>query len=757
MRETENELRYYAHSRSDRPESEWQLLIDHLTATSEIAARLGEAAGISDLARLAGLLHDVGKYAPEFQARLRGSKNPVDHATPGAREIMALCPDPRYKYWNEAISYAIAGHHSGLPDYGSLADVDSDGTLLARRTKKRLKDYSAYRNELAWPAWEPPKPTLKPARFRFGDKDTQHAWFSFSFLIRMLFSTLVDADWLETERYMDAAEKPRGGYASIPALAAALGCHLERFNNPQTPINRKRTAILNACRAAAQRPPGFFTLTVPTGGGKTLASMAFALEHGQAHGMRRVIYAIPFTSIIEQNAEVFREALGDLGAENILEHHSNFDWEGKKEAEADDETNQFKAKLKLAAENWDIPVVATTNVQFFESLFASKKSQARKLHNIARSVIIFDEAQTLPREYLKPCLLAVQELVNNYGCSAVFCTATQPSLPRFFSSRTQFTELAPDPQGLFDFFKRVQVTDLGHVPDEELIGRLGGHPQALCIVNTRRHARGLFAALAGEDAFHLSTLMCPAHRKAVLKSIRKRLANDEPCRVISTSVMEAGIDIDFPVGYRALAGLDSIIQAAGRVNREMRLAVGEMFVFRPQTEFIKKTPKYVEQTGSVAHNVLNRHRDPTTITAIEYYYNLLYLLHGAESFDQQQIINCFEKGVNAPAFDFATAAKKFKLIEQNTVAVFIPYDAEAEARIDALRNATHPRNALRQLQPYAVNIYEYEFANLQSKGAVETIADTYYVLHPRQMKQYYDQATGLVIPESAGGDALFCD
>lgn len=756
----QGKIPYYAHSRPDRPESEWQLLINHLTATGELAAKLGEAAGIAELARMAGTLHDIGKYAPEFQARLRGSRKPVDHATAGAREVMRLYADPRYKDVAEVISYCIAGHHGGLPDYGSPADMETDATLLARREKKRLKDYSAYKTEFVAPARDLPQLRIRPSRFRYGAKETQCVRFSVSFLTRMLFSTLVDADWLETERYMEDAAKPRGQYVSIATLTAALDRHLARFANPQTPINRKRTEILNACLVGAQTPPGFFTLTVPTGGGKTLASMAFALNHAQTHGLERVIYVIPFTSIIEQNADVFRGALGGLGAENVLEHHSNFDWEEKKkrqeEEAADDETNEVQAKLKLAAENWDIPIVVTTNVQFFESLFANKKSQARKLHNIAKSVIIFDEAQTLPREYLKPCLLAVQELVNNYGCAAVFCTATQPSLPRFFSTRTQFTELAPDPQGLFDFFKRVRVTDLGIVPDAELIDRLRGHPQALCIVNTRRHAKGLFEALGDQDAFHLSTLMCPAHRREILKEIRKRLKAGAACRVVSTSVLEAGIDLDFPVGYRALAGLDSIIQAAGRVNREMRFATGEMFVFRPLTEFIKKTPKYVEQTGSVAANILSRHADPTTIQAIEDYYDLLYVLQGEEAFDTQQIIiSHFEKGTREPNFDFETAAQKFKLIEQNTVSVFIPYNTEAVDRIATLRTATHPRDALRQLQPYGVNIYEYEFVNLQSKGAIEPIGERYFALNRYQMEAYYKPKTGLVIPESGGGDALF--
>jgi CRISPR-associated endonuclease/helicase Cas3 len=748
---------FYAHSRPDVAESEWQLLREHLAATGELAAQLGRAAGISELARVAGNLHDIGKYSQEFQARLRGSSQRVDHATAGAREVVKLYPDSAYKDWAELISYCIAGHHSGLPDYGSKADVETDGTLLARRDKKPLKDFGAYQTDIALPNWQPPRPSIKPARFRFGTKATPYLGFSISFLTRMLFSTLVDADWLETERYMEDTEKPRGQYAGVVALAEHFNRYLQRFEDPQTPINRKRMEILNACRAGAGAAPGFFTLTVPTGGGKTLASMAFALNHAHTHDLERVIYIIPFTSIIEQNAAVFREALGELGAENILEHHSNYAWEATGQL-ADDETNQVKAKLKLAAENWDIPIVVTTNVQFFESLFASQKSQARKVHNIAKSVLVFDEAQMLPRQYLKPCLLAVQELVQNYGCSAVFCTATQPSLPRFFPAQTTFTELAPDPQGLFDFFRRVQVTNLGAVPDAELIRQIHAQQQALCIVNTRRHAKGLYDQLDRDGAFHLSTLMCPAHRKTTLDEIRQRLKAGLTCRVVSTQVMEAGIDVDFPVGFRALAGLDSIIQAAGRVNREMRSQSGNVFVFQPQTEFIKRTPEFIKQTGSVAEAVLRDHAaDPTTKTAIEEYYTLLYTLQDERAFDAQEILGHFEKGTREPNFDFKTAAEKFKLIDESTVTVFIPYDDKARRQIEALKYALYPTRVLRQLQLYAVNIYRYEFENLQSKGVIQTIGDTYHVLDPKQMETYYKPATGLVIPERSGGEAVFTD
>ncbi|MCI0690388.1 CRISPR-associated endonuclease Cas3'', partial [candidate division KSB1 bacterium] len=514
---------FYAHSKKDVDESEWQLLIDHLRETAELAFALGEDAGISELAKTAGMLHDIGKYSKEFQARLRGSNRRVDHATAGAREIMKLFPDQPQKDFAEILSYCIAGHHSGLPDYGSKGDTAEDGTLLARREKKELKSYDAYKTEIDPKLLALPGRRLKPARFRIDEQEKPYTGFSVAFLTRMVFSTLVDADWLETERYMQGEAKPRGQHADIKTLAEQFNLFLQRFDNPQKELNYKRTETLKHCLALADHEPGFFTLTVPTGGGKTYASMAFALNHAIKHGLKRIIYVIPFTGIIEQNAAVFREALGDLGPVNVLEHHSNFDWEGKRTGE-DDETNDATEKLKLAAENWDIPIVVTTNVQFFESLFASKKRSARKLHNMAKSVIIFDEVQVLPGIYLKPSLLAIQELVQNYGASAVLCTATQPSLQQFFPTeertKIQFTELAPDPQDLFNFYRRVQVKNLGSQTDEDLISALQAHRQALCIVNTRKHAKGLFAQLGAGENFHLSTLMCPAHRQETMQKIR---------------------------------------------------------------------------------------------------------------------------------------------------------------------------------------------------------------------------------------------
>lgn len=745
---------YFGHSKTGFDKSKWQCLKDHLVNTANLAEELGRDAGVSELARVAGLMHDIGKYSEAFQRRLEGSKHRVDHSTAGAREITASFKAQPQRTFADILAYCIAGHHTGLPDYGSKADVEGDGTLLARLDRAKLEDYSAYKTEIDLAALKlPERLPIRPIK-NYKGKSLQG--FSVSFLTRMVYSALVDADFQETESYMYGKAKPRGGYASIEDLCQIFNHYLQKFENPTGELNKKRTETLKACLAKAPQEPGFFTLTVPTGGGKTFTSMGFALKHAAAHGLKRIIYVIPFTSIIEQNAAAFK---GCLGEENVLEHHSNFDWEQKRKAEAelpDDQTNSIYDKLKLAAENWDVPIVVTTNVQFFESLFANRSSRCRKLHNLAKSVIIFDEAQMLPLEYMEPCMNAVQELVQNYGASAVFCTATQPSLERFLAPNTPVAELAPNPQALFDFYRRVQVKNKGKLPDADLLQEISVQPQVLCIVNTRKHAKGLFdglAPLVGEGCFHLSTLMCPAHRKEVLHTIRGRLENGESCRVVSTQVMEAGIDVDFPVGYRAVAGLDSIIQAAGRVNREGKRSSGELYVFEPQTPFIKKTPTFVKQGADVSETVLREHAaDPFSIQAINAYFKMLYTLHNERSFDAREILPCFEKGLGEPNFDFKTAAERFKLIDNDTVPVVIPYDQDAKQLIQELKYTLYPATTLRKLQMYTVNIYEREFEGLQSKGVIETFHEQYKVLNN---PHFYHEQTGLILPTDDGGEALF--
>ena len=738
-------MTYYAHSKDGIDESQWQPLIDHLQNTAHLASQFGQDSGVSQLAYLAALFHDIGKYSQEFQLRLRGKKVRVDHSTAGAKELIEKYRGRKEEPLATLLAYCIAGHHAGMPDYGSPVDVTGEGTLIAR-LKSQIPNYQAYQNEIDLSQLRFPQTlSLKPLDGNPG--------FTFSFLTRMIFSALVDADFQETETYV-RGQMPRGQYADITELTDKLNAYLQKFNNPASEINRKRSETLKACIEKAPSPRGFFTLTVPTGGGKTLSSMAFALNHAAHHGLSRIIYIIPYTTIIEQNAAVFKEIFGE---ENVLEHHSNFDWEELKRAEIDnldDTTRNIYSKLKLAAENWDIPIIVTTNVQFYESLFANKSSRCRKLHNIARSVLIFDEAQMLPREYLIPAISAVWELVYNYGATAVFCTATQPGLERFLPAGTQLTELAPNPQHLFNFYKRVEVKNLGTLTDDELLTRLNDHSQVLCIVNTRRHASGLFEKLQGDGNYHLSTLMCPVHRKQKLAEIRQRLNSGKPCRVISTTVMEAGIDVDFPTGYRALAGLDSINQAAGRVNRNMRFKESEIFIFEPKSDLIKRTPRFIAQSAEITRQVLRRFPDmPISIPAIDAYFQLLYSLQDPQAFDFKQIMECFKD--DRGRFRFQTAAQKFQVIEDVTKSIIIPFNEEARRLIEQLKITEFPKSVLRKLQPYTVSIYESEFNNLSAKGVIITIAEYYPVLEQSAFDTYYDPHRGLILPESTGGEGLF--
>ena len=510
-------------------------MLAHLTETAESAGGFAAAFDCGGWGYGCGLLHDVGKYSQKFQERLHGG--PItDHATAGAKELYAL---------NNMIGvYCISGHHSGLLDGGNIADVGGDATLYGRM-QKEVEDYQAYQTEIQLPEF-PPIP-LKPLG---------KGGFSYSFFIRMLFSCLVDADYLNTESFMTNGTVQRGAFDSIEVLFERLEQHVEPWLNnvDNTTVNGRRTAILKACLKRGLDPMGLFQLTVPTGGGKTVSSLAFALQHARKYNLDRVIYVIPYTSIIEQNAQVFKDI---LGAGNVLEDHCHVVYENP------DELNV----IQLASENWDCPIVVTTNVQFFESLFANKTSKCRKLHNIANSVIIFDEAQMLPVNYLKPCIQAISELVCNYHCTAVLCTATQPSLKQFFPRQFKISEICPDVIDQYEFFKRTILKNAGEMTEEALVSRLKKQPQSLYILNSRKRVQRIYNSLQGEDGtFHLSTFMYPKHRKRLLRTIRERLKAGEPCRLIATSLVEAGVDFDFPAVYRELAGIDSMIQAAGRCN-----------------------------------------------------------------------------------------------------------------------------------------------------------------------------------------------
>lgn len=725
---------FIAHTRIE--DNVHQPLKEHLYGTAEQAKVFGKAFNNGEYAYLCGLLHDLGKYSSEFQKRILHGGPKCDHSSAGARLIY------NYKPFGILISYCVAGHHSGLLDSGSRTDIGGEGTLYGRLSEDNtIPDFRMYKQELDLLELKLDKPNLKPLN---------KGGFSVAFFIRMLFSALVDADYLDTEKFMTNGKIDRNINYDFNKFVASLKQYIGKFSNTGT-INKKRSEILNSCIQKAKSPRGLFTLTVPTGGGKTVSSMAFAIRHLIENKMDRIIYVIPYTSIIEQNANVFRDIFGD---DVVLEHHSNFDFLSK------EDESYNNNKLYLSTENWDIPIIVTTNVQFFESLFSNKSSKCRKIHNVANSVIIFDEVQMLPVNYLTLCVNAIAELVHNYNSTAVLCSATQPAITKMFPKEIKEKPIIENTYELYKAFSRTKIINRGELSDEKLAEEINKLDQVLCIVNTRRHALNLYRKLHGEGNYHLSTLMCPAHRKAVLSEIRKRLVNEQPCRVISTRLIEAGVDVDFPIVYREIAGLDSIVQAAGRCNREGKLTddrgykkFGEVHVFIPEEEFGKRQPVSFKREIEITKKIFSNHKDIMSPDAITDYFEELYYYLGDEGLDVHGLYRMIEAGALNASFEFPfkTIAETFKIIEDNNYSILIPYNDFAKEKIESLRYVDFIGSLLRSLQSYTVNIYEYEYQQLLGSGKLRQIKEGIMELISLED---YDEFTGLKI-DSEGGIGIY--
>ena len=686
-------LSYYAHVReTGTGGKEFQTVAQHLSGTAELCRAFAAAFGAEKDGELAGLTHDIGKCTEEFQNRLLNDGPVVDHATAGA----IACA----KRGNRYVSACVAGHHGGLQDFGNMRTARrDDGTFYGRLLKGREEGCLEHCGESGVAL---PMAAISAAQ----GLNTLQA----SFWTRMLYSCLVDADFLDTERFING-ERDRGGCDDMAALLARLRAYIEPWQTPTTELNRLRCEILNTCMEAGRKPKGVYTLTVPTGGGKTVASLAFALRHAVEHGMQRVIYVIPYTSIIDQNAQVFRDI---LGSGNVLEHHSGVQFDLSDGAAAED------VRKALATENWDMPVVVTTAVQFFESLYAARSSRCRKLHNLANSVIIFDEAQMLPLPHLRPCVAAMASLAEQFHSTVVLCTATQPSLDdllRTYAPSCPVTELCPQTALLYDRFCRVTFRQAGVLTDEALAEQLNARRQVLCIVNSRKAAQKLFALLPPEGSYHLSTLMIPAQRQALLGEIRERLMQGKLCRVVSTSLIEAGVDVDFPAVYRELAGLDSVMQAAGRCNREgKRPAEDSIVTIFERTEL---PPLLFRAAIGAAREALGEGRDPAAPETMARYFRSLRSLTG-DALDKQGVIKAFTQGIEGCEFPFRTVAEKFRLIDQNTYTIYIPY-GEGTALLQRLQDGECSRELYRKLGRYAVSVYDKHFQALYHTGALLTV------------------------------------
>jgi CRISPR-associated endonuclease/helicase Cas3 len=747
-------------------DDQWQPLDEHLAAVAAQAADFAGAFGVAEWGRLAGMWHDLGKYNPDFQAMLREvaqgePKRRIDHSTAGAihaeRLVRARLRSLKLEPLHLLLTATIAGHHTSLPE--GMAEIDS-------RLDDKRDLYERVLRE------EPPagvlRPTSKlpPLPARLAKPDESEWGLRVDFLARMVFSALVDADRLDAERVLDRvvpeerrASALRSSYRSIATLREALDGHVDGMvadlrPDRMMPVERRlydyRQAVLAACREAADQPPGAFSLDVATGGGKTLSSLSFALRHAEQYGKPRVIVVIPFTSIIEQTAREYRGALGDL-AGSVVEHHSaiNEDYERR------DGLGEFDAQAerrRLATENWDAPLIVTTAVQFFESLFACTPSRCRKLHSIANSVVVIDEAQTLPPDLLEPTVWAINELVDAYGTTVVLSTATQPALEHPFPEVRGLRPIVPDEVARPAARVRVEVAGSDPQPWPVLATELASHRQVLCITHQRRDARQLTheldTQLGNRQTIHLSAAMCPAHRSETLAEIRQRLAAGQPCRVVSTQLVEAGVDIDFPVVYRAMAGFDSLAQAAGRANREGRLGErgGLLRVFRaptaPPPGLLQKSKEAAEVLLATAA-VMNEEVDILSTQATKRYFRQYY-----------EKINNMDRGVT----NHRSVAETYRFIRDAGISVAVPWRERGAQVVHELQSHGPSRGRLRGIQAYIVSVFPRTLDDLLAQRAVFPLLERtddgiagLYLLHERTA---YDERFGIQSRDSQPEDFI---
>ena len=768
-----------AHTRED---GSLQTLPEHIQGVAHHCALFLEEAGLPELAplgRLLAQLHDAGKAQTAFQRYILGeSDQKAPHSAAGALLATQLLPSlPKGHPLKrtriaQLLAYAISGHHRGLYDYGEL-----ENKLKDIDTKDRCKKAEGALSELmseiqSWVKEHGAKTEayLRKLASRVEEEEQAQA------LIRLLFSCLVDADFLDTEAFMDEERKGRrheatSRYAPLETLRDRLTKHMESFST-EGKINEARRAFLNRCRDHGRTcPKGYYSLFLPTGGGKTLSSMAWALETALKHEAKRIIYVIPYTSIITQTAGIFREIFGE---ENVLEHHSDISFSG---SEARQEAERYE-RTRLLAENWDAPIIVTTNVQFFESLFSHKVSRSRKVHSIANSVVVFDEVQMFPTEFLHPMLRLLEDLRWIYGTQLLFCSATLPPFDKDHSSTfkkvNDFHQLSEDIQPivpedpeLFKVFDRV----IYHLEEKvyttkELAQELSQHDSALCIVNSRRDASQLYHALLEEgkkpqDVIHLSRNMCSAHLKERIAEVRHRLKAGLPTLVISTQLIEAGVDIDLPIVYRAMSGLDSIVQAGGRCNREgKRPAPGEVYVFSLSDG--GKAFGAIAQGQGATRFLLDNDKEHTRpsipLELIEAYYDRYYA--SIESFDTKDIAeSLYDEGeAKRWRFDFQQASEDFQLIDNVDRDLFVPYGKGKEL-IEGLEKHTLYLNhrTMRKLQQYHVAISKWRYEELEEARLLsEVVVDretgkSILVLAP----QGYDEALGVCTTNPLLDEPLF--
>ena len=731
-----------------------QSIEEHCLNVARLARELiyedEDSCGLKDLAYNAGLLHDFGKYRPNFQryilaasgANQSGKVPPkAPHAIVGAIEARRLFDDPMIA---DTLAYCISGHHRGLYDHNEM--------------ERRLRHGEHKR-------WCDACEKLTSAEnLETADCDDVDEPNDLQMAIRMLFSALVDADRLDTERFMTpdlTAERLRirGNYASLSTLRERLRAKTESFSSaPVTPVNRARAYFLESCRThGAESDPGIYTLSLPTGAGKTISSMAWALEMAIRNHHDRIIYVIPYTSIITQTAMVFREIFGE---ENILEHHSEVVVEQQTE---DDKSCEQMSRLKFLTENWDAPIILTTNVQFFESLFASKPAKCRKVHSIANSVIVMDEVQALPESFLSPILSAISTLSGAFHCSILCCSATQPVYDEdlnspddggdFYTPLATRGDLVPREARYFAPFDRVDYhLEPQTMNSQELAERLAAEHSVLCVVNSRQDAGQVYRALRDlpkvnvGEMIHLSRSMCSSHLRKAIETIKERMRDGEPTKVISTQLIEAGVDLDFPCVWRAHSGLGSIIQAGGRCNRDGKMEQrGQVFVFSltDGSRLFGNIARGCNATKMLLHNLSNKITDPTDPEVIAKYYRLYF--EDIPDFDTEGIGKDLTD--DPEDINFESAAERFKLIDdEGTFPVIVPYMEEGKELVRKIRShETLSREDYHRMQEYSVSLRQGDYTTLLGHGNIEQIPWGEDFISVLVDDDCYDSVAGVVI------------
>lgn len=723
-------MEYYAHTRED---GERQTVKAHLIGVSKLAEGFS-VDFLKPLAKKASYDHDTGKYALKYQWRLDDDNIKFSHAACGALEYKKFAD--KNDAFAPLMEYCIAGHHTGLMDGGTGADNSDSPTLNG--TLKRAdeytgdSDYSAYATEIEFATLTqeeitPPYNELRSA------KDPTELIERYAFFTKYVFSCLTDADFLDTERFCNKNVE-RGMSGDFKMALDKLNRELSDMPS-NTPLRQARSRIQQQAFDNSVNKSHISILDMPTGSGKTLCSLKLALESGK----KRIIYVIPYTSIIEQTANKFEKMFGDVLP--VLQHHSNYSYDGGTEEE-----KKTAEKLKRTCENWDAPLIITTSVQFFQSIYHYKGSALRKLHNLRDSVIVFDEIHLIPTELLRPCLKAVGYITKYLNSEALFLSATMPDYSKLFDKflpDVNYNKLVTDRTN-FKYFKKCEYKDMGKTTLETIAENASRCKNALIVVNTKKTAAELYSLVQGEK-YHLSANMTPAHRSRVIEVVRKKLKNGEHITVVSTSLVEAGVDLDFNTVFRQLSGLDSILQAGGRCNREGKDAKGYVYVFDIDETYRKGSD--LAMRINKTKGLLKKYQDITSYDCIKEYYD------GIFDFNQSRIAensiakyneqsNSFDRqGLMSPySIPFRSYAMQFEYISADTISIVIDDigDNTCHELVETLRKGD--MSVRRALQKYSVSVYMNVFKDLYSQGVLNDHGTGIFIL---ENQSYYNNETGL--------------